>query len=93
MHECALPELQTDQLSVKDDGDVDFDNPLFPTEADLPVDPTSMAAPGFDEAQLAELDAASAEIFVPRSATAEYVNYRQFLHDLCERVADVDRER
>ncbi|MBN2177242.1 MAG: valine--tRNA ligase [Demequinaceae bacterium] len=36
---------------LTDAGDVDHDHPIFPAEADLPVDPSSMPAPGFEEAQ------------------------------------------
>ncbi|MDJ0954707.1 MAG: valine--tRNA ligase [Acidimicrobiia bacterium] len=34
---------------VRDDGGVDYDNPLIPTEESLPVDPSSAAPPGYDE--------------------------------------------
>lgn len=36
---------------VDADGDVDHDHPIVPTEAELPVDPTSQAPAGFDESQ------------------------------------------
>jgi hypothetical protein len=48
-------------------------------------------AAGGDQSQLlAELDAldrASATIFVPRSSLPNYIDFRQFLHDMRERVA------
>ena len=36
---------------LDEDGEPVWDDPITPDEADLPVDPTSHAAPGFDEAQ------------------------------------------
>jgi valyl-tRNA synthetase len=36
---------------VLESGEVDYDNPIVPTEADLPVDPTSQAPAGYSEAQ------------------------------------------
>jgi len=33
------------------DGEVDYDHPIVPDEADLPIDPQSQAPEGFDEAQ------------------------------------------
>jgi valyl-tRNA synthetase len=33
------------------DGEVDYDHPLMPSEAELPIDPTSQAPRGYDEAQ------------------------------------------
>jgi hypothetical protein len=50
----------------------------------------SHAAGGDRPALLAELDAldrASATIFVPRSSLPNYIDFRQFLHDMRERVA------
>jgi hypothetical protein len=38
-------------------------------------------------ARLAEIDQASSRIFVPRSNVAEYIDFRQFLHDMRERIA------
>jgi hypothetical protein len=37
-------------------------------------------------ADLERIDKASATIFVPRSAAQDYVDFRQFLHDMRERV-------
>jgi TRAP-type uncharacterized transport system substrate-binding protein len=37
--------------------------------------------------QLAEIDRASSGIFVPRSKLAEYIDFRQFLHDMRDRIA------
>jgi valyl-tRNA synthetase len=34
---------------VGSDGEIDYDHPILPEEATLPVDPTSEAPPGFDE--------------------------------------------
>ena len=36
---------------VTDDGEVDYDHPIVPDEAALPVDPTSAAPPGLEESQ------------------------------------------
>ena len=36
--------------------------------------------------QLDELDRASAAMFVPRSRVHDYIDFRQFLHDMRERV-------
>ncbi|WP_407318409.1 valine--tRNA ligase [Isoptericola halotolerans] len=36
---------------VDEDGSIDHDHPIVPTEADLPVDPTSQAPAGYDESQ------------------------------------------
>ena len=50
----------------------------------------SHAAGGDRPTLLAELDAldrASAAIFVPRSSLPNYIDFRQFLHDMRERVA------
>jgi len=50
----------------------------------------SHAAGGDRQTLLAELDAldrASATIFVPRSSLPNYIDFRQFLHDMRERVA------
>jgi hypothetical protein len=50
----------------------------------------SNAGGGDQPALLAELDAldrASATIFVPRSNLSNYIDFRQFLHDMRERVA------
>ncbi|WP_433167301.1 valine--tRNA ligase [Kribbella sp. CA-247076] len=33
------------------DGEVDYDHPLMPSEAELPIDPTSQAPRGYDESQ------------------------------------------
>ena len=33
------------------EGEIDHEHPIIPTEADLPVDPSSDTAPGYDEAQ------------------------------------------
>jgi hypothetical protein len=38
-------------------------------------------------AELAALDHASATIFVPRSSLPNYIDFRQFLHDMRERIA------
>lgn len=38
-------------------------------------------------AQLAEIDRTSSGIYVPRSKVAEYIDYRQFLHDMRDRIA------
>ena len=45
------------------------------------ADPTELLA------QLDELDRKTAEIFVPRSMVHDYIDDRQFLHDMRERVA------
>ena len=37
--------------SIDEAGVVDYDNPILPEEASLPIDPTSAAPPGFDESQ------------------------------------------
>ena len=37
-------------------------------------------------AELDKIDAATATMFVPRGVTHDYVDFRQFLHDLRERV-------
>jgi valyl-tRNA synthetase len=36
---------------VMDDEAIDYDNPMLPDEAMLPIDPTSEAPPGYDESQ------------------------------------------
>ena len=36
---------------IDDEGSVDYDRPILPSEADLPVDPTTDAAPGYEESQ------------------------------------------
>jgi valyl-tRNA synthetase len=36
---------------VDDQGDLDFENPILPAEAALPVDPTTDAPPGYEESQ------------------------------------------
>ena len=36
---------------LDDDGEPDYDHPLLPAEADLPVDPSTRRPPGYDEAQ------------------------------------------
>jgi hypothetical protein len=38
-------------------------------------------------AQLAEIDQASSGLYVPRSNVADYIDFRQFLHDMRERIA------
>ena len=41
---------------VRDDGTVDHDEPIVPSEIDLPVDPSSDPAPGYDESQRGKPD-------------------------------------
>ncbi len=36
---------------IDDEDDPDYDRPILPAEADLPVDPASQAPPGYDESQ------------------------------------------
>ena len=44
-------------------------------------------------AQLQEIDDASSKIFVPRSKLAEYIDFRQFLHDMRDRIASGDERK
>ncbi len=43
--------------------------------------------------RLNELDRVSATMFVPRSCVHDYIDFRQFLHDMRERVKNKDDSR
>ena len=39
---------------VRDDGEVDYDSPIRPSEDELPIDPSDAVPPGYEESQRGE---------------------------------------
>ncbi|HSS67558.1 MAG TPA: valine--tRNA ligase, partial [Nocardioidaceae bacterium] len=87
------------------DGDPDYDNPILPTEGELPIDPASQPPPGFDEAQRGQpggfmgdpdiMDTWATSSLTPQIAggweTDDDLFRRVFPMDLCTHAHDIIR--
>ena len=90
---------------LDDAGDPDYDHPLMPREAELPVDPSTQAPRGYDEAQRGQpggfigdpdvMDTWATSSLTPQIAggwtTDEDLFERVYPYDLCTHAHDIIR--
>jgi valyl-tRNA synthetase len=77
------------------DGEPDYDDPILPTEADLPIDPASQVPPGFEESQRAQAggfiaDPDVLDTWATSSLTPQIVTGWERDNDLFERTYPMD---